>query len=323
MRTAGRWRRASSTCWRTRRSRCSRTGRALSDLRQGVDARSAGRGLDGAADRGNETPRNRAAGGYSLHHRLDDARGVSAQARAAAASRRMSPPSSGPARCAPMCSASVTWQPTPAQLAQMRALVRQAMEEGALGVTTALIYSPNDYAKTPELMALASESARCGGIYSVPHAQCEGDRLIEAVQETIDIARTSGAPAGDLSPERSPVSATGTSWMRSSTRLRRRAQRGIRINRGHVCVYGGRDGFRCRQCLPGCRTEAWKHGSHGSRTRRVRTRVLAEMRDPAPRLGRTSMGRPARPARCCSASRTRRSSPSRARRWRKWRSSAA
>jgi len=85
-------------------------------------------------------------------------------------------------------------QPTPAQLAQMRALVRQAMEEGALGVTTALIYSPNDYAKTPELMALASESARCGGLYSV-HMRSEGDRLIEAVQETIDIAKASGAPA--------------------------------------------------------------------------------------------------------------------------------
>src|SRR5207237_211552 len=85
-------------------------------------------------------------------------------------------------------------QPTPAQLAQMRALVRQAMEEGALGVTTALIYSPNDYARTPELIALASESARCGGIYSV-HMRSEGDRLIEAVQETVDIARTSGAPA--------------------------------------------------------------------------------------------------------------------------------
>src|SRR6059058_4615388 len=63
-----------------------------------------------------------------------------------------------------------------------------------LGVTTALIYSPNDYARTPELIALASESARCGGIYSV-HMRSEGDRLIEAVQETIDIARTSGAPA--------------------------------------------------------------------------------------------------------------------------------
>jgi len=85
-------------------------------------------------------------------------------------------------------------QPTQEQLLAMRALVHQAMEEGALGVTTALIYSPNGYAKTPELMALASESARCGGMY-IAHMRSEGDRLLEAVQETVDIARTSGAPA--------------------------------------------------------------------------------------------------------------------------------
>jgi N-acyl-D-amino-acid deacylase len=85
-------------------------------------------------------------------------------------------------------------QPTPEQLVQMRALVRSAMEEGALGVTTALIYAPNAFAKTPELIELASESARCGGIYSA-HMRSEGDRLLPAIQETIDIARASGAPA--------------------------------------------------------------------------------------------------------------------------------
>src|SRR5215472_55944 len=58
-------------------------------------------------------------------------------------------------------------QPTAEQLTQMRTLVHQAMEQGAVGVTTALIYSPNEYARTPELIALATESARCGGIYSV------------------------------------------------------------------------------------------------------------------------------------------------------------
>ena len=63
-----------------------------------------------------------------------------------------------------------------------------------MGVTTALIYAPNTYAKTPELIALATESARCGGIYSA-HMRSEGDRLIEAVQETIEIAKASGAPA--------------------------------------------------------------------------------------------------------------------------------
>jgi N-acyl-D-amino-acid deacylase len=85
-------------------------------------------------------------------------------------------------------------QPSPDQLSQMRVLVRQAMEEGALGVTTALIYSPNGYAKTPELEDLAGESARCGGIY-IAHMRSEGTALLEGVQETIDIARVSGAPA--------------------------------------------------------------------------------------------------------------------------------
>jgi len=85
-------------------------------------------------------------------------------------------------------------QPTPAQLGEMRALVHQAMEEGALGLTTMLIYAPNHYAKTPELMALARESARCGGMYSA-HMRSEGDHIEAAVRETIDIARDSGAPA--------------------------------------------------------------------------------------------------------------------------------
>ena len=85
-------------------------------------------------------------------------------------------------------------QPTSEQLSQMRSLVHHAMEEGALGVTTALIYSPYSYAKTSELIALAQESARCGGMY-IAHIRSEGDQLVEAVQETIDIARASGAPA--------------------------------------------------------------------------------------------------------------------------------
>ncbi len=84
--------------------------------------------------------------------------------------------------------------PTPPQLDQMKSLVRQAMEEGALGLTTMLIYAPASFAKTPELIALARESARCGGIYTA-HMRSEGDRIESAVQETIDIAQASGAPA--------------------------------------------------------------------------------------------------------------------------------
>lgn len=84
--------------------------------------------------------------------------------------------------------------PTPDQLRAMRALVHQAMEEGALGLTTALIYAPQNYAKTAELIDMAKESARCGGMY-IAHIRSEGDHIEEAVQETIDIARASGAPA--------------------------------------------------------------------------------------------------------------------------------
>jgi N-acyl-D-amino-acid deacylase len=84
--------------------------------------------------------------------------------------------------------------PTAEQIKSMRALVHQAMEEGAMGLTTALIYAPMNYAKTPELIAMAQESARCGGIYTA-HMRSEGDHIEDAVQETIDIARASGAPA--------------------------------------------------------------------------------------------------------------------------------
>jgi N-acyl-D-amino-acid deacylase len=84
--------------------------------------------------------------------------------------------------------------PTPEQLKKMRALVKQAMEEGAVGLTTALIYAPNTYANTDELIEMAKVSAQCGGIYSA-HMRNEGDRMLEAIDETIAIAKASGAPA--------------------------------------------------------------------------------------------------------------------------------
>lgn len=84
--------------------------------------------------------------------------------------------------------------PTPEQLGKMRTLVRQAMDEGALGVGSSLIYAPGSYAETDELVALTSEAAKCGGMY-ISHMRSEGDRLEEAVDELIDISRRSGAPA--------------------------------------------------------------------------------------------------------------------------------
>jgi N-acyl-D-amino-acid deacylase len=84
--------------------------------------------------------------------------------------------------------------PTPEQLVRMKALVRAAMNEGAVGVGSSLIYAPAAYAETPELVALATESAKCGGMY-ISHMRSEGDRIEKAVDELIEIARKSGGPA--------------------------------------------------------------------------------------------------------------------------------
>jgi N-acyl-D-amino-acid deacylase len=78
--------------------------------------------------------------------------------------------------------------PTLEELMRMRALTARAMKEGALGVASALIYAPGAYAKTDELIALAQEAAKANGIY-ISHIRSEGDRLVEAVDELIAIAR--------------------------------------------------------------------------------------------------------------------------------------
>ncbi|GAA4743698.1 amidohydrolase family protein [Sphingomonas daechungensis] len=84
--------------------------------------------------------------------------------------------------------------PTPEQLARMRALVREAMKEGALGVGSSLIYMPAYFAETPELIAITEEAGKCGGMY-ISHMRNEGYKLLEAIDELIEISRKSGAPA--------------------------------------------------------------------------------------------------------------------------------
>lgn len=78
--------------------------------------------------------------------------------------------------------------PTPEELDRMRALVRQAMEEGALGVGSSLIYAPAFYAKTEELIELCKVAAQYDGMY-ISHMRSEGPRLLEAIDELIRIAR--------------------------------------------------------------------------------------------------------------------------------------
>ena len=78
--------------------------------------------------------------------------------------------------------------PSPEELDEMRSLVREAMEQGALGVGSALIYAPGSFAGTEELTELAKVASEYGGMY-ISHLRSEGDRLLEAVDELITIAR--------------------------------------------------------------------------------------------------------------------------------------
>jgi N-acyl-D-amino-acid deacylase len=83
--------------------------------------------------------------------------------------------------------------PTPAELESMKAEVEQAMLDGALGLTDALIYAPGAFAETEELIELAKVAGEYGGIYTA-HIRSEGNQFIEAIDETLRIGREAGLP---------------------------------------------------------------------------------------------------------------------------------
>jgi len=84
-------------------------------------------------------------------------------------------------------------QPAPADLDRMRALVRDAMQQGAVGLSTSLQYAPAPYAKTEELIALASEAAAFGGVYAT-HMRSEAGAVLDALDEAIRIGRDAKIP---------------------------------------------------------------------------------------------------------------------------------
>ena len=84
-------------------------------------------------------------------------------------------------------------QPTPQQLDQMKELVRQAMHDGAVGVSTSLMYAPAPYAKTEEIIALVAESAPFGGIYAT-HMRNESNSVLQSIDEAVRIGREAHVP---------------------------------------------------------------------------------------------------------------------------------
>jgi N-acyl-D-amino-acid deacylase len=126
---------------------------------------------------------------------------------------------------------------TPAELEQMRALVRQEMQAGALGIGSSLIYAPGTYASTEELIELNKAAAPYGGRY-ISHLRSEGDRFLEAVDELITIARAANVPA-----EIYHLKAAGASnWPKMDqaiAKIEGRAKRRAPHHRGHVHLHRG------------------------------------------------------------------------------------
>jgi dihydroorotase/N-acyl-D-amino-acid deacylase len=83
--------------------------------------------------------------------------------------------------------------PTPSELDSMKRLVRDAMKDGAFGLASALIYPPDSFVATADLVALCRELAPLGGVY-ITHMRSEGDLLLEAIDEAIVIGREAGVP---------------------------------------------------------------------------------------------------------------------------------
>jgi dihydroorotase/N-acyl-D-amino-acid deacylase len=84
-------------------------------------------------------------------------------------------------------------QPTPEQLDKMKALVRDAMRDGTVGVSTSLMYAPAPYAKTEEIIALAWEASKFGGVYAT-HMRNESDSVLESIDEAVRIGREAHIP---------------------------------------------------------------------------------------------------------------------------------
>jgi N-acyl-D-amino-acid deacylase len=137
-------------------------------------------------------------------------------------------------------------QPSAQELERMRDLVRRGMEEGALGIGSSLIYAPGVYAKTEELIELCKVAARYQGKY-ISHLRNEGDRLLEAVDELIRIAREAGVPA-----EIYHLKASGeANWPKMEAvvaKIEQARRQGLRITADMYTYTAGATGFDA--CLP-------------------------------------------------------------------------
>jgi N-acyl-D-amino-acid deacylase len=168
-------------------------------------------------------------------------------------------------------------KPTPAQMEEMRGVVRREMEAGALGIGSSLIYAPAIYATTEELIELCKVAAQYKGKY-ISHIRSEGDQLLQAVDELVRIAREAKIPS-----EIYHLKAAGaTNWGKMDAviaRVEAARKQGLAVTADMYTYVAGASGFDA--CIP-----PWaRAGGYDAlyprlADRDTRARILAEMKDP-------------------------------------------
>lgn len=179
--------------------------------------------------------------------------------------------------------------PTDEELDRMREIVRQAMREGALGVGSSLIYEPAFHATTAELVALAAAAGEHGGMY-ISHMRSEGNELLEALDELIEIARRADVPA-----EVYHLKASGErNWPKLDSavaRIERARAEGLRITADVYTYAASSTGLDAAmpQWVQEGGLDAWVERLQDPE---VRERVAREMADPEVGTGYASAGSP-------------------------------
>jgi N-acyl-D-amino-acid deacylase len=169
--------------------------------------------------------------------------------------------------------------PSPQEMEQMRAIVRNAMDDGAFGIASALIYAPGAYAKTDELIELSKVAGERGGMY-ISHMRSEGDHLLEAVDELITISREAHLPA-----EIYHLKAAGVkNWPKMDeviARVNAARANGQRITADMYTYTAGATGLDAAMptWVQAGGYEAWRKRLMDPATR---AKVVPEMRDPSP-----------------------------------------
>jgi N-acyl-D-amino-acid deacylase len=168
--------------------------------------------------------------------------------------------------------------PTPEELERMKALARQAMKEGALGIGSSLIYAPAFYASTEELIALCQVAAEYGGMY-ITHMRSESNKLLEAVDETIRIAKEGGLPA-EIYHLKAGGKANWTKMDKVIAKIDSARQADIRITTNMYNYVAGATGLDASM-PPWVQEGGYDAWAARLKDPKIRAKVIAEMRTDA------------------------------------------